>query len=50
MNITLLKMTRRLWNTPYVSPQLNRLNQIKWARAINRLGDKWALNIYQEKK
>lgn len=41
MKTKLLKMSRRLWNVDYLPPEVNRLNQIKWARAVSRLGDKW---------
>lgn len=43
MKIKLLKMSRRLWNADYVPAELNRLNQLKWARAVDKLGDKWLL-------
>lgn len=43
MKIKLLKMSRRLWSVDYVPREVNRLNQLKWARAVHRLGDKWLL-------
>ena len=41
MRTKLLKMARRLWNNDLHSRETNRLNQIKWARAVDRLGDEW---------
>lgn len=49
MKTKLLKMTRRLWNANHVPREVNRQNQVKWARAVNRLGDKWLLAVYQGK-
>jgi len=43
MNITALKHVRQLWNTPYAPPGVNRANQLKWVRAVRRLGDKWLI-------
>lgn len=43
MKTRLLRMTRRLWGVDYVAPEINRANQLKWARSVARLGDKWLL-------
>jgi len=43
VKITLLKMTRKLWSSEEVPQHLNRVNQLKWAQAVYRLGDKWLL-------
>jgi hypothetical protein len=46
----LLKRSRILWNSDLASPNLNRLNQLKWARAVQQLGDKWLLAQIVSKK
>ena len=43
MKIELLKTARRLWSYELCPPELNRINQLKWARAVHELGDKWLL-------
>lgn len=43
MKTKLLKMSRRLWNVDYLPVEVNRLNQLKWARAVAQLGDKWLI-------
>ena len=43
MNIEALKHVRQLWNVPYAPPHVNRANQLKWVRAVRRLGDKWLI-------
>lgn len=50
MNTKLLKIARRLWDSPFVSRELNRRNQLHWARAAHRLGDKWLLAKYVERR
>lgn len=50
MNIKLLKMARRLWDADHASTEVNRRNQLAWARAVHRLGDKWLLSTYVQKK
>lgn len=50
MNTKLLKMARKLWNVDYVPAEINRINQLKWARAVHMLGDKWLLAKYVERK
>lgn len=50
MNTKLLEMARKLWNVDYVPSEVNRRNQLKWARSIHRLGDKWLLATYVQKK
>jgi len=50
MNTKLLEMARKLWNVDYVPSEVNRRNQLKWARSIHRLGDKWLLAKYVQKK
>lgn len=50
MNIKLLTMTRRLWDAEHAPIELNRRNQLMWARAVHRLGDKWLLAKYVQKK
>jgi hypothetical protein len=41
MKTKLLKMARRLWSNELYPREMNRLNQLKWARAVDRLGDEW---------
>ena len=44
MRVELLKTSRRLWQEmDYIPKELARKNQLKWAQAIQRLGDKWLL-------
>lgn len=43
MKTELLKASRRLWSVDYISREINRANQRKWAAAIRRLGNKWLL-------
>jgi hypothetical protein len=43
MKTKALRMARRLYNSPFVSRELNRANQLKWARAVRALGPKWKL-------
>jgi hypothetical protein len=47
MNIKMLTAARRLFNSPYVSSEINRANQRKWVRSVRTLGDKWLLAKYQ---
>lgn len=49
MKTKLLRRARKLWNSPFVTPELNRRNQLHWARAVARLGDKWLLAKYVNK-
>lgn len=51
MRIELLKTSRRLWQEmDYIPRELARKNQIKWAQAVQRLGDKWLLAQQVQKK
>lgn len=50
MNTKLLRRARLLWDVDYVPREVNRLNQLKWARSVHRLGDKWLLATYIQKK
>jgi hypothetical protein len=43
MDITYLKMARRLWNVDYLPYWQNRENQRKWVRALRVVGDHWLL-------
>lgn len=44
MKVELLKTSRRLWQPmDYIPREINRANQLKWARAVQQLGDKWLL-------
>lgn len=48
MKTKMLTMSRRLWNTG--DTRLDRRNQRAWVQAIRRLGDKWLLAKYVERK
>lgn len=48
MKTQLLKRARELWNCGDRS--LDRRNQREWARALRRLGDKWLLAQYVERR
>jgi hypothetical protein len=53
MKTKLLKMTRRLWDAqtnPWTTRELNRANQLKWARAVAMLGDKWLFAKHVQRK
>lgn len=50
MKIKLLSMARKLWGVPHVPGNINRSNQLKWARSVHRLGDKWLLAKFVEKR
>lgn len=50
MKTELLKMARRLWNNDLCPREMNRLNQLKWARAVDRLGQEWLLFKRIERK
>lgn len=50
MKTKLLRRARKLWNSPFASPALNRRNQLEWARAVARLGDKWLLAKYVDRQ
>lgn len=43
MKTKLLRMARRLWSVEHVPVSVNRENQLKWARSVARLGDRWLL-------
>lgn len=50
MKTKLLKMARRIWNNDMVPKELNRKNQVKWAKAVAALGDKWVVIKQIERK
>lgn len=43
MNTTLLRHARQLFQTYNASPDVIRSYQLKWARSVHQLGDKWLL-------
>ena len=43
MDITYLRMARRLWNVDYLPYYQNRENQRRWIRALRLVGDNWLL-------
>ena len=50
MKTELLKTSRKLWNVDYMPRDINRANQLKWAQAVCKLGNKWLLAQPVEKK
>lgn len=50
MRTTMLRRARSLWNAPWASRETNRYNQLKWARAVARLGDKWLMAAPMERR
>ena len=50
MKTKLLRMARRLWNSEVAPREVNRVNQIKWAKSVARLGDKWLLAKHIKRK
>ena len=50
MKTKLLSMARRLWDVEDTPREVNRRNQRQWARSVHRLGDKWLLATYVQKK
>ena len=43
MKTELLKTSRKLWSVDYMPREINRANQLKWAQAVQRLGERWLL-------
>jgi hypothetical protein len=43
MNTTLLRHARQVFLTYNASPEVIRSYQLKWARSVHQLGDKWLL-------
>ena len=50
MNTKMLTKARQLFSVDYMPTEINRANQRKWIRSIRRLGDKWLLAKYTERK
>lgn len=50
MRTALLRRARSLWDSPSATRETNRCNQLKWARAVVRLGDRWLLAKHVERK
>lgn len=50
MKIKLLATARKLWTVSYIPREINRRNQLKWARSVHMLGDKWLLARFVEKR
>lgn len=50
MNIKMLTLCRKLWSSPDVPREMNRINARKWVKAVRRLGDRWLLAQYVEKR
>jgi len=51
MRVELLKAARRLWQElDYVPGDLTRKNRLKWAQAVQKLGDKWLLAQMVQRK
>jgi hypothetical protein len=43
MNVTMLKMARRLWCVGHADRATQRANMRKWVRSVRMLGDRWVL-------
>ena len=43
MNTRLLRYSRQIFKTYNASPEVIRSYQLKWARSVYQLGDKWLL-------
>lgn len=43
MNTHHLRRVRRMFNSEYVSREINRANQRAWVRSVRRLGNQWLL-------
>jgi hypothetical protein len=43
MDVTYLRMARRLWSVDYIPYWEQRANMRKWVRSIRWLGDHWLL-------
>lgn len=39
----LLRHSKTLWNSPFVTEEVNRHNRRAWVRSVALLGDKWLL-------
>jgi hypothetical protein len=50
MKINMLTRARCLWNVDYMPREVNRANQLKWVRAIRKLGSNSLLAIKIERK
>lgn len=43
MNVTMLKMARRLWCVGHADRATQRANMRKWVRSVRMLGDRWVM-------
>lgn len=50
VNIRVLTHVRKLFNVDYMPREINRANQLKWVRAVRRLGNKWLIIKPVERK
>jgi len=50
MNTSLLKYARQLFKSYNASPDVIRSYQLKWARSVHNLGDKWLFAVQVERK
>ncbi len=49
MNVTMLKMARRLWCVGHADRATQRANMRKWVRSVRMLGDRWVLAQGQDR-
>lgn len=50
MNTRLLKRVRCHYDSPFVSRETNRRNQLAWVRSVRQLGANWLLAVNVERK
>ena len=43
MNVTMLKMARRLWCVGHADRATQRANMRKWVRSVRQLGNRWVM-------
>lgn len=41
----LIRRANKLWSSPTVPANMNRINKRKWIKSVQRLGDKWLLAV-----
>ena len=50
MKVNMLIKARCLWNVDYMPRKVNRSNQLKWIRAVRKLGERSLLAVKVERK
>lgn len=49
-DLQLKERAKLLYNSPYVSEELNKRNQEHWMKAVTNLGDKWLFAKHIQRK